>query len=164
MFRVDRRLPWILVVLSALALEAAALYFQYGLKLDPCVLCIYQRTAVAGIVLGGLIGALAPTFWWLRFLGYLGIGGAAVIGVRLALEHIAVQAGESMGCDFMTNFPPWMKLDEWFPGVFLPTGSCDEIQWQFLGQGMPQWMVVVFGAYLAVAVIVLLVDMASRRG
>ena len=155
LFNVDNRLPWLLVAISALALEGTALFFQYGLKLDPCVLCIYQRTAVGGIALGGLIGAIAPAIVWLRILGYLGFGSAAVIGVNLALEHIAVQRGETMGCDFFANFPAWAKLDEWFPAVFQPTGSCDEIKWSFLGHSMPEWMVVVFGAYLAALVFAL---------
>ncbi|MBV2095670.1 MAG: disulfide bond formation protein B, partial [Candidatus Thiodiazotropha sp. (ex Codakia orbicularis)] len=52
----QRRLPWLLLASSALILEGAALYFQYGLELDPCVLCIYQRAAVLGIFLSALIG------------------------------------------------------------------------------------------------------------
>ncbi|MCB1774678.1 MAG: disulfide bond formation protein DsbB [Gammaproteobacteria bacterium] len=162
-FDVDNRLPWLLVALSALALDGAALYFQYGLKLDPCVLCIYQRTAVGGIALGGLIGAVAPAFAWLRAVGYLGFGTAAIIGIDLALEHIAVQHGESMACDFFANFPSWAKLDEWFPAVFQPTGSCDEIKWSFLGHSMPEWMVVVFGAYLVALVFALWLEVRHFR-
>lgn len=148
-FNVDKRLPWLLVGLSALSLEFAALFFQYGLELEPCVLCVYQRTAIGGIALGGLLGAIAPGIAWLRLPGYLGWGASAAIGTQLALEHIAVQRGETMGCDFFANFPSWAKLDEWFPTVFQPTGSCDEIKWQFLDHSMPEWMVVVFSLYLA---------------
>lgn len=151
-FDVDSRLPWLTVFCSALALEMTALYFQYGMKLDPCVLCIYQRTAVAGIAIAGLIGALAPRTLPLRLFAYLCLGAAAASGVQLALEHIAVQAGETMNCAFFADFPAWLKLDEWFPAFFRPTGSCDEIQWQFLGQGMPQWMVVIFSAYIGALV------------
>ena len=44
------RLFWSLVLFSAVGLELTALFFQYGMKLDPCVLCVYERLAVAGIV------------------------------------------------------------------------------------------------------------------
>ncbi len=161
--RVDTRLPWLFVLLSALGLEAAALYFQYGLGLDPCVMCVYQRTAILGIALGGLLGLLAPHLIGMRVVGYLAIGAAAATGLKLALEHVDIQAGKGLGCDFMANYPDWFKLDVWFPAVFQPTGYCDDIKWQFLGWSMPQWMVVVFGLYLLALAWALLSDAMGRR-
>jgi disulfide bond formation protein DsbB len=145
---VDSRFPWLLIVFGALVLEGAALYFQYGLKLDPCVMCVYQRAALFGVAAGGLIGALAPRITALRLLGYAVFGAAAAVGLDLALEHVAIQSGASMNCAFLADFPSWARLDEWLPALFMPTGSCDEVDWHFLGYSMPQWMVVVFGGYL----------------
>ena len=42
------------------ALEGSALYFQYGMDLQPCVMCIYERVALFGIAFAGLIGLIAP--------------------------------------------------------------------------------------------------------
>ena len=53
----ESTLPWRLLGLSALGLLATALYFQHVLDLQPCIKCIYQRTAVVGI----LISALLPS-------------------------------------------------------------------------------------------------------
>lgn len=36
----EKRSSWLLLVLSSLALELTALYFQYGMGLQPCVLCV----------------------------------------------------------------------------------------------------------------------------
>lgn len=129
-------------------LEAAALYFQYGMKLDPCVLCIYQRVAVFGLVVGGLIGAIAPRLIVLRLAGYAGILASAVPGLRFAFQQIAVLRGETFDCSFMPDFPPWLPLHEWLPSVFQPTGMCGELDWYFLGFTMPEVMVGVFAAYL----------------
>jgi disulfide bond formation protein DsbB len=148
-FDVDNRFPWLLVAGSALALELSALYFQYGMDLAPCVLCVYQRAAVAGILLAGLVGALAPSLPLLRLLGYAGIATAAFIGIDLATHHVAIQRGEAFGCAFFAEFPSWAPLDTWLPAVFQPTGACGEIHWRFLGRNMPEWMQIVFGAYLA---------------
>jgi disulfide bond formation protein DsbB len=41
------------------------------------------------------------------------------------------------------NFPSWLKLDQWFPAMFQPSGFCGDIQWQFLGLSMPQWLAVI---------------------
>jgi disulfide bond formation protein DsbB len=143
------RTPWALVLVSALAREATALYFQLGLELDPCVLCVYQRSAVFGIALGGLIGLIAPRLTILRLAGYLAIGGAALLGLRFALQHVAVLGGQSFDCSFLPDFPTWLPLHEWLPVLFQPTGMCDEIDWSFLGFTMPEVMVAVFAAYLA---------------
>lgn len=66
------RASWFILTGSAIALEAAALYFQYVMKLDPCVMCIYQRLAVFGILASGLIGMTAPKFLIVRILGAIG--------------------------------------------------------------------------------------------
>lgn len=143
------RTPWVLVLFSALALEAVALYFQYGMRLDPCVLCVYQRSAVAGIALGGLVGAIYPTNLVVRLIGYLAILASAVLGLRFALQHVAVLGGASFDCSFLPNYPAWLPLHEWLPFLFQPTGMCDEIDWSLLGFSMPEVMVGVFAAYLA---------------
>jgi disulfide bond formation protein DsbB len=143
------RLPWLLVIGSACALEAAALYFQYGMRLDPCVLCIYQRVAVFGLLFGGLIGAIQPRLVVLRLVGYAGILVSAVLGLRFAFQQIAVLRGDRFDCSFMPDFPVWLPLHEWLPLLFQPTGMCGELDWSFLGFTMPEVMVGVFFAYLA---------------
>lgn len=150
------RLSWLVILVSALGLEATALYFQYVMQLDPCVLCIYERLAVAGIGLAGLIGLTAPGFGLIRFPAYLLWGVSAIWGLSVAMEHVGVQFGSpDLNCEFFANFPAWLKLDEWFPAVFAPTGYCDDIQWQFLGFSMPQWMTVVYSGYLVLLVLAL---------
>lgn len=146
-----RSLPWLLLALSALALEGAALYFQYGLELDPCVLCVYQRAAVMGILLSALIGLLAPRLPLARMTAYLGWGTASLWCLYLALKLSGMQLGfiaPSLSCDVNARFPGWLKLDQWLPAVFQPSGFCGEIQWQFLGLSMPQWMIVIMALQL----------------
>ncbi len=152
-----KRFSWLLLALSALLLELAALYFQYGeMQLQPCVLCIYERTAVMGIFLAGLIGAIAPQLLIFRCAGFLLWGSSAVWGLMLAFEHSGIQQNSmTASCDFIAKFPAWAKLDEWFPLLFNPTGFCDEIQWRFLEYTMPQTMAGVYVLYLLVLVVVI---------
>ncbi len=51
---------WLLMAFTALALELVALWFQHVMLLKPCVLCIYERCALFGILGAALIGAIAP--------------------------------------------------------------------------------------------------------
>lgn len=150
---------WLLLAITALGLELSALYFQYGMDLKPCIMCVYQRTAIWAIFFAGVIGYLAPQQLLIRLIGYGLWGTGAIWGMFLALEHIEMQ-GSAMSmfftCEIIPNFPTWAPLHEWLPALFEASGDCGEISWQFLGYSMPQWMLVVFGLYSAAFAIVLL--------
>jgi len=167
---ISSRFAWGALAVSALALIGAALYFQHAMHLDPCVLCVYQRTAVLGLLIAGLVGLIAPAWRWLRGLAYGLWGVSAGWGLTLAAKQAGIQLGltkAALDCSFEADYPSWAKLDQWLPWVFTPTGSCGEIQWQFLGLSMPQWMVGVFVTYLIVLAMVLLAEihlyLAARR-
>ncbi len=159
------RSPWLLLAASALGLELAALYFQYRMDLNPCVLCVYERTAVAGIFLGGVIGAIAPQYALFRWIGLALWALGAGWGLQLSLEHSGIQSGaiSVASCDFLANYPDWAKLDQWLPWLFEPTGYCDEIQWQFMSYSMPQWMVVICVIYLTVLTLIIIGQLLGKR-
>lgn len=157
------RAAWLALTLSAVALEATALWFQFGQGLDPCVMCVYERLAVFGVALAGLAGLLNPRLAVLRWAGYAVWAVAGVWGLMLALEHVGYQTDETgtLNCSFLPNFPTWMPLHEWMPALFLPTGYCDEVQWQWLGLSMPAWMIVVFAVYLSILLLVIVIEMVG---
>ncbi len=53
-------MPGSLMALTAFILELVALWFQHVMLLQPCVMCIYERCALFGIMGAGLVGAIAP--------------------------------------------------------------------------------------------------------
>jgi len=130
-----KRTAWILLATTALGLELTALFFQYQLLLEPCVLCVYERTAVMGILLAGIVGSIAPSLFVVRWLALVLWAASAGWGMQLAMKHTGIQLypSPSNTCDYMANYPSWFALDSWFPAMFEPTGFCDEIQWQFFG-------------------------------
>ncbi|UVK77022.1 MAG: protein thiol:quinone oxidoreductase DsbB [Sodalis sp. Ffu] len=151
---------WLLLSLTAFALELIAFYFQHVMLLEPCVLCIYQRCALYGIMVAGLVGAILPATL-LRFIGLFIWIYSAWQGLLLAIKHTDIQLHPSpfVTCDFFVNFPHWLPLDKWLPTVFSASGDCAERQWHFLSMEMPQWMVFVFTAYLVLAGIILLAQL-----
>ena len=163
MLIVDRRAWWLLAG-SALGLELTAIWFQYGMGLDPCVKCVYQRLAVMGLILAGVVGSVFPRALLLRLVGYVVWGVSAAWGLQQAMQHVGIQSdeGSALSCNFFAEFPTWAKLDEWWPALFQPTGYCDDVQWQWMSLTMAQWMVVVFGVYLLVLAVVLLIDARAR--
>jgi disulfide bond formation protein DsbB len=151
-----QRWPWLLLATSALFLELCALYFQHIMKLEPCVMCIYERLPVIGIFLAGLVGACAPRKLSIRLIGFSGWIVSAVWGLLLAIEHTDYQLNPSPfnTCDFFPNFPSWAPLHQWVPWLFNPTGDCSEIVWQFLGYSMPQWLIVSFAIYILIFIVI----------
>ncbi|MGS0674637.1 disulfide bond formation protein DsbB [Shewanella sp. 125m-1] len=144
------RTAWLTLMLSAVALELAALFFQHVMKLDPCVMCIYQRVAVFGVVFAGLIGTIGHRSRIARALGVIVWGVSAAWGLKLALELVDMQMNPSpfATCSYLPEFPTWLPLHEWLPAIFLPTGMCTDIPWEFMGVTMGQWMIVAFSCYL----------------
>lgn len=147
---VTNRSAWVILASSALLLECAALYFQYVMGLEPCIMCIYQRTAVLGLFGAALLGCINPKHKVLSFLGFTGWGISSIWGFQIAREHIEMQTTDdpfAFTCDAFPNFPEFMPLHDWLPGFFAATGDCGEIDWMFLGLSMPGWMEVIFALY-----------------
>jgi disulfide bond formation protein DsbB len=117
-----------------------------------------------GIFISALIGLSARRFTLIRWLGYVGWGAAAGWCLYLALKLSGIQLGfitPSLSCDVNAKFPTWLKLDQWLPALFQPTGFCGDIQWQFLGFSMPQWIAVIMVLQLLVLVLVLFVELRA---
>ena len=55
-----QRSAWLLLGLSAVFLEVCALLFQHVLGLRPCLMCIYERLVVIGLLGSSLIALIDP--------------------------------------------------------------------------------------------------------
>ncbi|PKF78387.1 disulfide bond formation protein DsbB [Vibrio sp. vnigr-6D03] len=154
----ESRLSWLILLISIVALEATALYFQHVMMLAPCVMCIYERVAMMGVGFAAILGMLNPKNVIVRWLGFFGWGASAYKGLMLSLQHVDYQFNPSpfATCDIFVSFPEWAPLHEWMPSVFNAYGDCSKVVWQFLTLSMPQWLVVIFaGMLVALAVVVI---------
>lgn len=153
----EKSRAWVLLFLSALMLELSALYFQYAMELKPCIMCIYQRTAVFGILFSSLPPLLLNNAFT-RLLGFAGWGLSAIWGLLIAIEHVDIQTAANpffATCEIVPNFPSWLPLHEWLPNIFAATGDCGDINWSFLSLSMPQWMIVIFALYSVMFALIL---------
>jgi len=152
----DKR-AWGLLFFSAFGLELAALYFQHVMDLRPCIMCIYQRTAVFGVMFAAMPAMLLNNVFT-RVIGFLGWGISAIWGLFIAMEHVDIQTAVNpffATCEFVPNFPNWAPLHEWLPNIFGATGDCGDINWSLMDMSMPQWMIVIFAIYTAIWALVL---------
>lgn len=122
---VDSRLYWGGLALLGLALEAAALYYQYVLDEWPCVLCIHIRIWIFGFVIVAIVALFCvQSKAAMRVLH--GITLVLMIGfLERSYQVLAVERGWIFGdCDMSLGMPSWFALDQWFPAVFEVQTSC----------------------------------------
>ncbi|WP_392560345.1 disulfide bond formation protein DsbB [Orbus mooreae] len=157
------RISWTLLLLCTLAFEGTALFFQHGLNLAPCTLCIYQRVTLLGIVFACLVAMIGPKYIIFRLLAIFIWLYCAVEGFNLATFQARLQFAPSLTdtCSINVQFPSWLPLNSWFPNVFNATGSCSEKLWSFLTIEMSQWMIIIFSCYFIVGCIILLAQFFS---
>ena len=119
------RLYWAALALFGIALEAAALYYQYVLDEWPCVLCIQVRIWVMAFVLLSILA-----FFVSRSAGAMrlfhGVSLLLMVGLlERSWRVLAVERGWIFGdCEMDLGMPPWFALDKWFPWMFEVQTSC----------------------------------------
>lgn len=146
---------WILLIFSVISLECITLFLQHILLLKPCILCIYQRCALYGIAISGIIGILAPSYIFIRLFSISIWIYSAWKGLFLAKEQINMQLYPSpfSKCDLFIKFPEWLPLHQWWPTMFNAYGDCAAYTWRFLSLEISQWMFIIFINYLVLGLL-----------
>ncbi|MEP6702456.1 MAG: disulfide bond formation protein B [Betaproteobacteria bacterium] len=138
------------------ALIAYALYLQYGLDLEPCPLCMFQRVMV--VAMGGvfLIAALhSPrrTGAWGYAIAQFLLGG---VGIGLALRHLWIQSlppdqvpACGMGIGYMFETLP---LGDVIMRTLAGSGECAKVD-LVLGLSIPAWTLMLFVALILWSVV-----------
>jgi disulfide bond formation protein DsbB len=146
------RILFALAVIACAGLMATALYFQHGLGLEPCPMCIFQRIAVISIGLICLVAALhGPAATGQRIYGLLitlvALTGLSIAGRQSWLQQLPPERVPDCGpgLEYMLEVMP---LQDVISKVFRGTGDCAEVQWTLLGFSIPEWMLPVFGGFV----------------
>lgn len=147
-------------VLLSVVVMAVVLFFQHGMGMEPCPLCVLQRIC---LISAGVVALLAmihnPTAWGRRIYAVLAMiptaAGIAIAGRHVWLQNLPEdQVPEcGPGYDFIMEAFPFldaMKI------IFRGSGECAETDWQFLGLSMPGWALVIFAGMLLVQLYLLI--------
>ena len=104
------RFAWIMLLLLGIVLESCGLFFQYSLRLPPCVNCVYERAFYLTFIVAGLIGFLCPSNFFIRNLANLTFMAGSAGGLLVALDHMTsvYQSGFGASCKLKASFPSFM--------------------------------------------------------
>jgi disulfide bond formation protein DsbB len=151
-----RRMAYALGFIVCAALMGWALWLQYGVGLEPCPLCMFQRVCVSAVGIVFLIAAIHnPRRIGAAFYAVLTliIAGA---GAAFAARQIWLQAlpkdqvpACGMGIGYMMQTLPFLDVVR---KVLEGSGECAEKGWVFLGLSIAGWTFVFFVAMIAAAI------------
>ena len=140
----QRRQANLLGFLVCAALMGYALYAQFHLHLEPCLLCIFQRVAVIGLGVVFLAAAAHnPKGWGSRVYGVLllllALGGCAVALRHIYIQHLPEYLTPPCGPGFGYLFAH-LPFGKFLVQAFTGSADCSIVTWRFLGLTMPEWL------------------------
>jgi len=143
-----RKVSYLLGFLVCAGLMGWALWLQYGVGLEPCPLCIFQRIAVSVIGVTFLVAFVQNprNFGAAVYAGLVLVfasAGAAFAGRQVWLQSLPKDQVPAcgMGFSYMMDTMPFMDV---LKKVFAGSGECAEKGWEFLGLAIPGWTLVFF--------------------
>jgi protein dithiol:quinone oxidoreductase len=138
------------VFLCCLGLMGYALFAQYVQGFEPCMLCMVQRFFMCLLGVTALLAAIhnpkghAWMAWGLLCTLW------ATLGAYIAGRHVYLQSlppdqleGCSPAIDYILKNYEWTRI---LQTIFIRDQDCGKIDWTFLGQSMPRWVLVWFVA------------------
>ena len=135
------------------ALLGYALYVQYGLHLEPCPLCIFQRMAMIALGVVFLAAALHnPARFGARVYAVL-IVLVAAAGSGVAARHLWIQSlppdqVPACGAPFEQLWQI-LPLSSLIQTVLRGDGECAKVDWTLFGLSMPAWVMISFVALVS---------------
>lgn len=141
----DPRLPAVLLALASAGVLAAALFFQFVLGYQPCILCLWQRVPYGAVLTFSVATLLFRRWPGLGDALLVASGFALLAGAGIAAYHVGVEqhwwAGTS-ACGATGNAP--MTLEALRAQVMAaPVVRCDEVAWSLFGISMAGYNVVI---------------------
>jgi disulfide bond formation protein DsbB len=143
-----RRFGYLLAFLVCAALIGWAFWLQYGLGLEPCPLCMFQRVALIAVGLVFLAAAIhspsrpGAAVYALLTLIFAG-AGAAFAGRQIWLQALPKNEVPvcGMGLHYMMDTLPFTQV---IVKVLEGSGECAEKAWEFFELSIAGWTFVFF--------------------
>lgn len=139
---------FILGLVVCAAVLGVALYMEFAMGLDPCILCMSQRFIYLAMAFVFMLAALHDPYFgghnrygFLLFL--LSLMGVALATRQLYLQSLPPDLVPACGPSFsyMVDAFPFMDV---LVTMIKGSGSCAEVLWSFLGLSIAGWSLVLF--------------------
>ncbi len=145
---------WALLLVVGLCFEAVALYYQYVLELQPCVLCIQVRIWVMALILVSLAALWMRRSAFMNLLAHMLTVVIAIGMLERSYQLLGTERGFTFSdCGLDLGLPAWFALDSWFPAMFKVQTSCGYTPELLFGITMAEALIVASAVFLLVSAI-----------
>lgn len=104
-----------------------ALFYQYAMAWDPCVICIHIRVYMLGLMTLSLLMIFLSKFKLIRLLGFIAQSALAIPLFLTSRELYRIEVGlQQAGCMFNAGLPAWFDLEAWLPSIFEVRSACGD--------------------------------------
>jgi len=146
------RREFVLGLVACAAILCVALYMEFSMGLDPCMLCMSQRFVYLGLAFVFMLGAFHnPYFGGHKRYGFLllllSLAGLGLASRQLYLQSLPADLVPACGPSFsyMVDAFPFTEV---LMTMIKGSGSCAEVQWSFLGLSIAGWSFVLFSGLI----------------
>ena len=116
---------WLANLILGLGMIMAALYYQYELDQQPCVMCIQVRLLFSLLIIAAFNGLLLRKNRFLNLLTHFSVVAIAIGLVERSYQLLGTERGFVFGdCGFDLGLPAWLPLDTWLPWLYRVETSC----------------------------------------
>jgi disulfide bond formation protein DsbB len=149
------RTVFLFIAISCALLMGYALFSQYVLNYQPCMLCMVQRVFVCLVGIFALIAAIhGAGRVGRRVYGILtalsAFGGAYIAARHVYLQHLPPEELDGCAPSFEYALENYSIL-KFLGTIFIRDQDCGVIDWTFLGLSMPTWTFACFVVLFFVA-------------
>lgn len=118
---------WLFIFILTSASMGVALFYQYAMAWDPCVICIHIRVYMLGLMALSLLMIFLSRFKFIRLLGFIAQSALAIPLFLTCRELYRIEVGlQQAGCMFNAGLPAWFDLEVWLPSIFEVRSACGD--------------------------------------
>jgi len=153
---------WVCVLLTGLALEGVALFYQYALGEEPCQICVHIRIWVAAFTLLALIMCVLPRNRIMNLIAHM-LTVVTTVGLWERCKYLMdVELGRGdASCNFYLGFPEWFALDSWVPWLFEVRNLCSLTPLLPGGISMAEALIVIASILVVISLLALGLNLRS---
>ena len=143
---------------------AVALYHQYVLEDQPCVLCIQVRLWVLLFILVSFAGLLFRNTGIVNSIAHMLVVVIALGLMDRSYQLLGIERGFILGeCNFDLGLPAWFAVEQWAPWMFRVEATCSYTPEVAFGITMAEALIVVSGGVLLVSVATAAASLLKRN-
>jgi disulfide bond formation protein DsbB len=116
---------WLVCMTAGLALLATALFYQYVLDSQPCVMCIHVRLWISLLVIVAFAGWLSRDNRVINTVTHISIALIAIGLTERSYQLLGTERGFVFSdCGFNLGLPSWFAIDNWLPWLYRVETTC----------------------------------------